>query len=108
MSSSIQITADDKPATGIVTPTKTPAGPPLSSIPSSPSHLQLPSPIITRRTRTASTLGFPTWTQQHLFYLAFRGKVKTWRPKVNDYGTYDAPKSVCSSGSTKVRPKSAS
>lgn len=55
MSSSIQITADDKPATGIVTPTKTPAGPPLSSIPSSPSHLQLPSPIITRRTRTAST-----------------------------------------------------
>ncbi|XP_050075778.1 cold shock domain-containing protein CG9705 [Anopheles maculipalpis] len=56
MSSSIQITADDKPATGLITPTKTPAPPPpVSSIPSSPSHLQLPSPIITRRTRTAST-----------------------------------------------------
>lgn len=55
MSSSIQITADDKPATGIITPTKTPVAPPHSSIPSSPSHLQLPSPIITRRTRTAST-----------------------------------------------------
>ncbi|XP_049299598.1 cold shock domain-containing protein CG9705 [Anopheles funestus] len=54
MSSSIQITADDKPATGLITPTKTPI-PPVSSIPSSPSHLQLPSPIITRRTRTAST-----------------------------------------------------
>uniref|UniRef100_A0A182JCU2 Uncharacterized protein n=1 Tax=Anopheles atroparvus TaxID=41427 RepID=A0A182JCU2_ANOAO len=55
MSSSIQITADDKPVTGVLTPTKTPVGPPVSSIPSSPSHLQLPSPIITRRTRTAST-----------------------------------------------------
>ncbi|EAA11357.4 cold shock domain-containing protein CG9705 [Anopheles arabiensis] len=58
MSSSIQITADDKPATtaGLITPTKTPGPPPpVSSIPSSPSHLQLPSPIITRRTRTAST-----------------------------------------------------
>ncbi|XP_035784239.1 cold shock domain-containing protein CG9705-like [Anopheles albimanus] len=58
MSSGIQITADDKPATGVgATPTKTPpVGPPsVSSIPSSPSHLQLPSPIITRRTRTAST-----------------------------------------------------
>uniref|UniRef100_A0A182NGW0 Uncharacterized protein n=1 Tax=Anopheles dirus TaxID=7168 RepID=A0A182NGW0_9DIPT len=56
MSSSIQITADDKPATGLITPTKTPVPPPpVSSIPSSPSHLQLPSPIITRRTRTAST-----------------------------------------------------
>ncbi|XP_055627210.1 cold shock domain-containing protein CG9705 [Toxorhynchites rutilus septentrionalis] len=50
MSSGIQITADDKPSTGITTPTK-----PASNIPSSPSHLQLPSPIITRRTRTAST-----------------------------------------------------
>uniref|UniRef100_A0A2M3ZK65 Putative rna-binding protein n=1 Tax=Anopheles braziliensis TaxID=58242 RepID=A0A2M3ZK65_9DIPT len=59
MSSGIQITADDKPASGGVgaTPTKTPpvGPPPVSSIPSSPSHLQLPSPIITRRTRTAST-----------------------------------------------------
>lgn len=50
MSSNIQITADDKPSTGITTPTK-----PVHSIPTSPSHLQLPSPIITRRTRTAST-----------------------------------------------------
>lgn len=50
MSSNIQITADDKPSTGIKTPPK-----PVASIPSSPSHLQLPSPIITRRTRTAST-----------------------------------------------------
>lgn len=50
MSSNIQITADDKPSTGITTPPK-----PVASIPSSPSHLQLPSPIITRRTRTAST-----------------------------------------------------
>ncbi|ETN60720.1 hypothetical protein AND_007661 [Anopheles darlingi] len=52
MSSGIQITADDKPATGVgATPTKTPpvvGPPPVSSIPSSPSHLQLPSPIITR------------------------------------------------------------
>lgn len=50
MSSNIQITADDKPSVGITTPPK-----PVASIPSSPSHLQLPSPIITRRTRTAST-----------------------------------------------------
>ncbi|XP_062543828.1 eukaryotic translation initiation factor 5B-like isoform X2 [Armigeres subalbatus] len=33
----------------------TPTKPAMTGIPSSPSHLQLPSPIITRRTRTAST-----------------------------------------------------
>lgn len=50
MSNNIQITTDDKPSVGMTTPTKS-----VTGIPSSPSHLQLPSPIITRRTRTAST-----------------------------------------------------
>lgn len=51
MSNNIQITTDDKPSSvGMTTPTK-----PVSGVPLSPSHLQLPSPIITRRTRTAST-----------------------------------------------------
>lgn len=51
MSNNIQITTDDKTSSvGMTTPTKS-----VSGIPLSPSHLQLPSPIITRRTRTAST-----------------------------------------------------
>lgn len=50
-SNNIQITANDKPlSVDMTTPTKS-----MPSIPMSPSHLQLPSPIITRRTRTAST-----------------------------------------------------
>lgn len=55
MSNNIQITADDKPSSVVGMPATTPTKPPMTGIPSSPSHLQLPSPIITRRTRTAST-----------------------------------------------------
>lgn len=56
MSNNIQITTDDKPSSVVVgMPSTTPTKPPMTGIPTSPSHLQLPSPIITRRTRTAST-----------------------------------------------------
>ncbi|KXJ77813.1 hypothetical protein RP20_CCG006512 [Aedes albopictus] len=56
MSNNIQITTDDKPSSVVVgMPATTPTKPPMTGIPTSPSHLQLPSPIITRRTRTAST-----------------------------------------------------
>lgn len=63
MSNNIQITTDDNKPSSVVgmpaapntTTTTTPTKPPMTGIPSSPSHLQLPSPIITRRTRTAST-----------------------------------------------------
>lgn len=51
----ISITTDDKSATLVGGMATTPTKPAMTGIPSSPSHLQLPSPIITRRTRTAST-----------------------------------------------------